>query len=124
MLRFAEVVFGLQPLAAIDRQANAMLGAFNFAQRPTSPLLLGQRTCPAIGHRPQLRWYAAAGLGLGLGAMLLLVALTAWVVRTYPHLSSLISRLSVPVLLGAGLAFLVVAVASTSWLISAWHLPP
>ena len=48
--RFIERIFGARPLserdpAAQDGQANDLMGAFDFAQEPLSPLVLEARTC-------------------------------------------------------------------------------
>ncbi len=49
--RFIERLFGAPPLsdrdpAAQDGQANDLMGAFDFTQRPLPPLVLDPRTCP------------------------------------------------------------------------------
>lgn len=46
MIRFAEVNYGLNPLGAMDQQANDMFSAFAFSQPPLPALTLSQRTCP------------------------------------------------------------------------------
>ena len=46
VLRFIETVFGVSTLTARDAAASDMLGAFDFSQQPTPPLVLQQRTCP------------------------------------------------------------------------------
>ncbi len=46
LLRFAESVFGLEPLTERDAQANDMLDCFDFAQPPLQPLTLTPRDCP------------------------------------------------------------------------------
>lgn len=45
MLRFAEDILGLAPLTMRDKGANNMLNAFDFTQKPRTPLLLRPRTC-------------------------------------------------------------------------------
>jgi phospholipase C len=46
VVKFIEDVNHLGRLSTYDRLATSIAGAFNFAQRPTPPLLLKQRTCP------------------------------------------------------------------------------
>jgi phospholipase C len=46
MMRFAETVFDLSSVTTLDRQAHTMLDAFDFSQKPLSPLTLKQRQCP------------------------------------------------------------------------------
>ena len=46
MLRFAEDILGLPALAKRDKGANDMLNAFNFSQKPATPLILRPRVCP------------------------------------------------------------------------------
>lgn len=53
VLKFVEDIFGLPTLTSmdsqsIDGQSNDMFNAFNFSQTPLPPLILSQRTCPAI----------------------------------------------------------------------------
>lgn len=67
MLRFAEGVFGLRAVGAIDRRASDLSTAFDFSQRPRPPLLLKPRTCPPDrynSNRPR-RTYAAGAAALG-----------------------------------------------------------
>lgn len=47
LLKFAETRFDLPALTDRDAQANDMLDAFNFHQRPRQPLILTERACPA-----------------------------------------------------------------------------
>jgi phospholipase C len=46
ILKFIENDFGLKPLTQRDRNAASILSSFNFAQKPTAPLVLQQRVCP------------------------------------------------------------------------------
>jgi hypothetical protein len=46
-LRFAETIYGLEPLTARDADASDMLDCFNFEQVPLSPLPLVPRVCSA-----------------------------------------------------------------------------
>jgi phospholipase C len=46
VLRFIETVFDLPPLTVRDANADDMLSAFDFTQRPQQPLILHQRACP------------------------------------------------------------------------------
>jgi len=48
MLSFAENIFGLPPLLSTDTLANNISDSFDFNQNPLPPLILQQRTCPAI----------------------------------------------------------------------------
>jgi phospholipase C len=48
LLSFAENIFGLPPLLPTDTLANNMADCFDFSQNPVPPLILQQRTCPAI----------------------------------------------------------------------------
>lgn len=45
LLRFAETIFGLEPLTERDANASNMLDCFDFDQSPLSPLLLTARQC-------------------------------------------------------------------------------
>ena len=45
LLRFAEMIFGLEPLTQRDTDASDMLDCFDFEQPPLSPLLLTPREC-------------------------------------------------------------------------------
>ncbi len=45
MLLFAEHTLGLPTLSVRDKRANDMMDAFNFEQRPRTPLILTKRTC-------------------------------------------------------------------------------
>jgi phospholipase C len=45
VLRFIERLHGLPALSRRDRQANAMLGMFDFDQEPLEPLMLSPRDC-------------------------------------------------------------------------------
>ena len=47
LLRFAETIYGLEPLTARDAEASDMLDCFNFEQVPLSPLPLVPRVCSA-----------------------------------------------------------------------------
>jgi phospholipase C len=47
VLKFAEVVFNLQPLTERDANASTMLDCFDFTQAPLPPLPLAERECPA-----------------------------------------------------------------------------
>jgi hypothetical protein len=47
MLRFAERIHRLPWLTARDRDANDLLGTFDFTQPPREPLLLEERDCDA-----------------------------------------------------------------------------
>jgi phospholipase C len=46
VLKFMEVRWQLPWLTARDRDANDLLGAFDFAQEPLDPLPLQERACP------------------------------------------------------------------------------
>src|SRR5437764_10328306 len=46
--KFVEDTFGLPALTGLDGQANDLYNAFDFAQKPLPPLILQQRTCPAL----------------------------------------------------------------------------
>jgi phospholipase C len=46
LLKFVESRYGLAPLTARDRVANAMLDSFDFTQTPQPPRVLETRTCP------------------------------------------------------------------------------
>jgi len=48
MLRFAEDIFRLPRLTSYDRSAHSLSSAFNFKQKPSKPLILGTRKCPAV----------------------------------------------------------------------------
>jgi len=48
MVRFAEDTLGLPQLGGLDTQLNGFTNAFDFTQKPLPPLVLLQRTCPAI----------------------------------------------------------------------------
>ena len=48
MLRFAEDVFKLPRLTAYDKTAHSLSSAFNFTQKPSKPLILSSRKCPAV----------------------------------------------------------------------------
>ena len=50
VLKFAETMFGLQPLTQRDKSAKAMLDSFDFTQHPLPPLLLEERACPTGGE--------------------------------------------------------------------------
>jgi phospholipase C len=45
LLRFAETIFGLEPLTERDTHASDMLDCFNFEQPALSPLLVTPRDC-------------------------------------------------------------------------------
>jgi len=45
VLRFIETIFDVAPLTARDRDADDLLGAFDFRQEPLAPLMLEERTC-------------------------------------------------------------------------------
>ena len=45
LLRFAETIFGLEPLTERDANASNMLDCFDFDQSPLPPLLLTARQC-------------------------------------------------------------------------------
>lgn len=47
MLRFAEDMFGLPAMGALDGDARDMTASFDFSQKPLSPLPLTTRSCPA-----------------------------------------------------------------------------
>jgi phospholipase C len=46
LLKFAETRFKLAPLTDRDRLANGLLDSFDFDQKPNSPLILQERSCP------------------------------------------------------------------------------
>ncbi len=46
LLSFAEKVFNLPPINAVDASSTALLNAFDWAQAPLPPLVLQTRTCP------------------------------------------------------------------------------
>ena len=52
VLRFIETVFNVAPLTSRDANADDMLEAFDFNQKPLPPLILHERSCPA-GPAPQ-----------------------------------------------------------------------
>jgi phospholipase C len=52
VLRFIETVFHLPPLTSRDANANDMLGAFDFTQKPQPGLILHTRSCPAKQTAP------------------------------------------------------------------------
>jgi phospholipase C len=52
VLRFIETVFHLPPLTSRDANANDMLGAFDFTQKPQPGLILHARSCPAKQTAP------------------------------------------------------------------------
>jgi phospholipase C len=45
LLRFAEIIFGLEPLTRRDANASDMLDCFDFDQSPLPPFLLTERQC-------------------------------------------------------------------------------
>jgi phospholipase C len=47
VLRMIERVFGLPALTERDRDADDLLGAFDFEQQPLSPLILRESACRA-----------------------------------------------------------------------------
>ena len=47
ILRFAETIFGLEPLTERDASADNMFDCFDFDQTPLQPISLGPRGCPA-----------------------------------------------------------------------------
>ncbi|HEX6510327.1 MAG TPA: alkaline phosphatase family protein [Chloroflexota bacterium] len=124
MLRFAEVVFGLQPLSSLDARAKDMRNAFDFTRRPAPPLALQEHSCPAIAHRPAARWYAAAGTGLILLAGLFAAMSTAWVVRRKPRLADGVLLVSPWIQIALGLCLVALGVGSSMWFLHTWHLPP
>jgi len=48
LLSFAENAFGLPPIVEADTLANNVADSFDFTQNPIPPLILQQRTCPAM----------------------------------------------------------------------------
>jgi len=52
MLKFVETVLHLPSLGGLDKSANDLVHAFNFNQKPLSPLILKQRTCPKSSDGP------------------------------------------------------------------------
>jgi phospholipase C len=48
MLRFAERIHRLPALTARDRDANDLLGAFDFTETPRDPLILEERNCATV----------------------------------------------------------------------------
>jgi phospholipase C len=66
LLKFAEVRFGLNPLTMRDTQADPILDAFDFTQKPLKPLVLTQRTCPVTPAglpAPQKETFASQKVG-------------------------------------------------------------
>lgn len=51
VLKFAETTFGLPSLTERDAQANDMMDAFDFGQKPLEPLILHARTCKQSKQR-------------------------------------------------------------------------
>jgi phospholipase C len=47
LLRFAETIFGLEPLTERDAAASDMLDCFDFESLPAPPLTLEPRVCPS-----------------------------------------------------------------------------
>ena len=78
ILKTAEEIEALPPLATRDRAAHDTLDSFDFAQRSTPPLLLKSRTCPSgISKADYARYVPAAvaqtlvaTLGLGRGEII------------------------------------------------------
>lgn len=50
VLKFIETRYNLAPLTTRDANANDMTDSFNFGQKPLSPLVLNQRTCPLLSN--------------------------------------------------------------------------
>jgi phospholipase C len=124
MLRFAEVVYGMRPLSTLDREANGMLAAFDFKQRPAPPLMLQQHACSTPPHRPRARWYVAAGSAFGLFATLFIVLCTAWIVRRKPLWTERIGFLFPWIQIALGVCVLVLGIGSTVWFLETWRLSP
>ena len=48
VLRFMEELYGLPSLTERDAEANDLIGAFDFTQRPADPLVLPERDCTNV----------------------------------------------------------------------------
>jgi phospholipase C len=70
VLKTAEEIYNLPPLSARDRQAHDLLDAFNFTQRPASPLPLRPRSCASSFSKADYARYLPAVLGQTLSSTL------------------------------------------------------
>ncbi len=52
MHKFVETIFDLPSLNAVDAQANDLIGAFDFSQKPLPPLILKERDCEKVNYTP------------------------------------------------------------------------
>ncbi len=123
LARFAESVFGLPTLTKLDKASNTMASSFDFSQRPRPPLLLHQRTCPALPKRPRLRTYGVMAAALGGSALLLLLLVTAYLVATRPSLARRVIAISPGVQVTLGSGFLAAGIAFTWYVLKTWSLP-
>ena len=91
LLKFIEVNWGLEPLAARDESANSIHSAFDFDQPPRAPILLTRAREPVVLEIPNTRVvYVAYGIGVAIPLILGLVAaiLTRWSRRNSESASS------------------------------------
>lgn len=125
ILSFAEHVLHLRSTGPLDRSANDLFSSFDFKQKPLSPLVLKERTCPGLNrpsYRPT-RVYVAGALGLGaLGGMLLLLITISladrrsrWQQRVRAH-SPAVQFMLAAVFLGAVCLYL-------AYVAQTWNLP-
>jgi phospholipase C len=70
VLKTAEELFKLPSLTDRDRKARDLLDAFNFAQQPTSPLMLHARSCASGFSKAQFQRYVRGVLSQTLTATL------------------------------------------------------
>src|SRR6185312_12303369 len=70
VLKTAEEIYNLPSLTDRDRDANDVLGAFNFAQKPLAPLVLKTRSCAPGFSKAQLPIFTRGMLSQTVTSML------------------------------------------------------
>jgi phospholipase C len=122
LARFAESVFGLPALTALDRSSHTMASSFDFSQKPAPPLMLHGHTCPALPHRPRLRTYGVMAAALSGGCLLLLLLVTAWIVASRPMVARRIAAISPGVQISLGGGLLLGGIAFAWYFLQTWGL--
>lgn len=123
MLRFAEDVFHLPSLNANDRNANSLLDAFNFRQKPLVPLTLQTRACGTAATRPTTRAYLLRGLAASVPLAAFLVSLLLGLAGYRPGLLQSVRKVSPWLQIGLGVLAIAAGGAFLAYVLSTYHLP-
>lgn len=122
MLRFAEDVFHLSALNANDRQANSLLHAFNFKQRPLPPLTLSTHPCGTQPVRPRTRTYVIAGVAASVPLAAFLLSVVVWLAGYRPGLTRSVLRVTPWLQIALGVLTVASVGAFLAFYLSTHHL--